>query len=76
MMLEGRFPIESQVSLFRIIANNSAKLAKAKLGALMYGIRAMVSPTGADNLRIGCSTLGFDHKRMEHRIDLSSLLVI
>ena len=36
----------------------------------------MVLPTGVDNLRIGCNTLGFDLQRMEHRIDLSSLLVM
>jgi hypothetical protein len=29
MMLEGRFPIESQVSLSGVIASNSAKLANA-----------------------------------------------
>jgi hypothetical protein len=29
MMLEGRFPIESQVGLTKVIANNFAKLAKA-----------------------------------------------
>ena len=28
MMLDGRFPIESQVGLFGVIASNSAKLAK------------------------------------------------
>jgi hypothetical protein len=28
MMLEGRFSIESQVGLFGVFANNSAKLAK------------------------------------------------
>ena len=29
MMLDGRFPIESQVGLSRVIASNSTKLAKA-----------------------------------------------
>jgi hypothetical protein len=29
MMLEGQFPIESQVGLSGVIASNSAKLAKA-----------------------------------------------
>jgi hypothetical protein len=34
MMLEGWFLIESQVDLFGIIANNSAKLAKANFGGV------------------------------------------
>jgi hypothetical protein len=32
MMLEGQFPIESQVGLSKAIASNSAKLAKANFG--------------------------------------------
>jgi hypothetical protein len=31
-MLEGQFSVESQVDLSRVIANNSAKLAKANFG--------------------------------------------
>ena len=33
-MLEGRFPIESQVGLSGVIASNSAKLAEANFGGV------------------------------------------
>jgi hypothetical protein len=33
-MLEGRFPTESQVGLFGVIANNFVKLAKANFGGV------------------------------------------
>ena len=35
MMLEGQFPIESQVGFFGVIANNSAKFAKANFGGVI-----------------------------------------
>ena len=38
MKLNGRFPIESQVDLFGVIANNSAKLAKANFGGVNYNV--------------------------------------
>jgi hypothetical protein len=40
MVLDGRFPIDSQVGLFGIIASNSTKLAKANFGGITtYAIK-------------------------------------
>ena len=44
MMLEGQFPIESQVGLSGIIASNSAKLANANFG----GITTLVWQAGVN----------------------------
>jgi hypothetical protein len=75
MMQEGRFSIESQVDLSRVIASNFAKLAKANFGGVTIWYQSNGLATRADNLRIGCNNLGFDLERIEHRIDLRPCLL-
>ena len=45
MMLEGWFPIESQVGLFKVIASNYTKLAKVNFG----GITVLYQSNGLAN---------------------------
>jgi hypothetical protein len=73
MVLDGRFPIDSQVGLFGIIASNSTKLAKANFGGITtHAIKDIDKQPYRNSKEIGYK---FNYVHSSLRSVMSELLV-